>query len=148
MLIQPSPMAETSNSDPRTRFSMIRSLYSLRRRRWPYGPVRRRFTTRTPAGVRTPCAKSMSSPPVGGLSGVGGFKPADLVVGEGDVHRGDGIGEVVGFGGSDDGCGHDRLRQQPGDADLGHRHPALFSDLLDDLHHGLVDVEVEGLGDL
>jgi hypothetical protein len=52
----------------------------------------------------------VSSPPVGGLGGVGGFEPADLLVGEGDIHRGDGVGEVVGFGGSNNGRGHDGFR--------------------------------------
>jgi hypothetical protein len=59
-----------------------------------------------------------------------------------------GVGEVVWFGGADDGGGDDRLGEQPGDADLGHRHPAFFSQLLDSLDNGLVDVEVEALGDV
>jgi len=88
------------------------------------------------------------SPPVGGLCGVGLFESADLVVGEGDFQGGDGIGEVVGFGGADDGGGHDGLGQQPGDSDLGHRDAALFGHLLDSLDDGLVDVEVKALGDL
>jgi hypothetical protein len=84
------------------------------------------------------------SPPVGGLCGVGLFETADLVVGEVDLQGGDGIGEVVGFGGADDGAdttGLDSSQAMPIWA-IG---TALFGDLLDSLDDGLVDVEVDPL---
>jgi hypothetical protein len=62
----------------------------------------------------------------------------DLVVGEFQVHRRYGVGEVTRLRRSDDGCGHDRLAQHPGQGDLGHVHAAFRCDGLDGLDDGLV----------
>jgi hypothetical protein len=53
--------------------------------------------------------------------GVGILECGDLVLGQCDVERGDGIGEMAVPGGADPGCGHDRGPQNPRKCNLGHR---------------------------
>ncbi len=50
----------------------------------------------------------------GGVGDVGLFKGGDLFGGEFDREGGYGVGEVVGFGGSDDGRGDGGFREHPG----------------------------------
>ena len=55
----------------------------------------------------------------------------DVVVAEGDVERGGGVGEVGLLRGADDRRADDRVAQNSGQGDLGHRHVMLFRDTLD-----------------
>src|SRR3954470_9677163 len=63
----------------------------------------------------------------------GGF-----VVGEVDVERGDCLGEVVGFGGADDGRRDQRVAQYPGQGDLGHRDATRLGEIVDGVDDGFV----------
>ena len=59
-----------------------------------------------------------------------------------------GVGEVLLFRGADDGGGYDRVAQDPGQRDLGHRHAVLFGGLLDGVRDGLVVVGQHPAGDV
>ena len=54
------------------------------------------------------------------MVGVGRFERLDLVVGQSELERGDGFGQVVRLGRADDGRGDGRVAQYPGQRDLGH----------------------------
>src|SRR6266699_882017 len=85
----------------------------------------------------------------GGLArGVALFEGTDLVVGQGHVKRGCGVGEVLLPGGADDGGADDRVAQNPGERDLGHRHAVPLSDMLDRVGDGLVVVGQDPAGDV
>jgi hypothetical protein len=64
---------------------------------------------------------------------VGSLWPSDFLGAELEVNRGDGIVEVVRFGGADDGRRHDRLVQQPRQRELRRRCCRAISRPLDDL---------------
>src|SRR5215472_19032045 len=68
--------------------------------------------------------------------------------GRGDVEGRRGVGEVLLFRGADDGGGYDRVAQDPGQRDLGHRHAVLFGGLLDGVRDGLVVVGQHPAGDV
>src|SRR5713101_1172686 len=85
----------------------------------------------------------------GGLTrGVVLFEGTDLVVAEGDVEGGRGVGEVLLPSGADYGGGYDRVAQYPGQRDLSHRHAVLPGDLLDRVRDGLVVVGQHPAGDV
>jgi hypothetical protein len=52
------------------------------------------------------------------------LKPVQVCLGKGHVECGHRIVKVLHFGGSDDGCSHAWLMQQPGQGDLGRREAA------------------------
>jgi hypothetical protein len=69
---------------------------------------------------------------------VGAFERRGLVFGEVDVECGDGVGEVVLLGCSNDGGVDNWGLEHPGQCDGGHADPAVVRDALDGVDDGLV----------
>src|SRR4051812_37684093 len=68
-----------------------------------------------------------------GVWTVGRLELGDLVLGEVEVDRCDGIGQVFWFRGAHDGCGDAGFGLQPGEGDLSGRRAPGFGDRLDDV---------------
>src|SRR3954454_14131809 len=80
--------------------------------------------------------------------GVGRFKVRGFGVGEFQVERGRGVGEVMRFGGADDRGVDDRVLEHPRHRDGRHRDAALLRDAGDDVDDRLVAVEPQGSADV
>ena len=58
---------------------------------------------------------------------IGGFQLCNLALGQREGQCGDGIIDMLGLRGTDDGGGHDRLLRHPSEGNLGFRHAARSS---------------------
>lgn len=73
------------------------------------------------------------------------FQRFDFVGGEFDGQGGDGVVEVVRFGGADDRRGDNGFVQEPGHSEVRGRDPALFRQFVDAVNDGFVQVHGFGI---